>query len=123
MTELYTRHCSPCAPGSPSLSPQQCATFRAEVPEWQILSPESSHTAPAPAPRLQREYRFRSYLAGVEWVRTIAQLADQEDHHPDILLRYKRVRVELWTHTVRGLSENDFILAAKFDQAYQGAQS
>lgn len=122
MTELFTRHCSACAPGTPSLSPQQCAALASEVPEWQVVSPETSHAAAPPALRLQREYRFKSYLAGVEWVRTIAQIAEQEDHHPDLLIRYKRVRVELWTHTVKGLSENDFILAAKFDRAYQTFQ-
>lgn len=122
MTELYARHCSPYAPGTPGLTPQECSALGSEVPEWRVVQPEISDAALPPVLRLQREYRFKSYLAGVEWVRTIAQVAEHEDHHPDILIRYKRVRVELWTHTVKGLSENDFILAAKFDRAYQALQ-
>jgi len=58
-------------------------------------------------------------MDGARWVPLIGELADSEDHHPDLHLFYKKVVVELWTHTVNGLSENDFILAAKFDKAYE----
>ena len=57
-------------------------------------------------------------MDGARWVPLIGEIADSEDHHPDLHLFFKKVVVELWTHTVNGLSENDFILAAKFDRAY-----
>jgi 4a-hydroxytetrahydrobiopterin dehydratase len=68
--------------------------------------------------KIKREYRFKSYLDGVAWVQRAAEISDAEDHHPDIRILYRKVQVEFWTHTVNGLSENDYILAAKLDRDY-----
>lgn len=68
--------------------------------------------------KLRREYKFKTYMDGVSWVQSAGQISDQEDHHPDIHIFYRRVVVEVWTHTVNGLSENDYILAAKLDLHY-----
>jgi len=109
VTTLVERRCAACAPGTPALSPEQRAELGKEVPAWSVVD----------GVKIRREYRFKTYMDGARWVPLIGELADSEDHHPDLHLFYKKVVVELWTHTVNGLSENDFILAAKFDKAYE----
>lgn len=109
MSKLIDRACAPCPKGTPSLSEQQQDELGREVPEWTVVD----------GARIRREYRFKTYMDCVTWVPLIGQIADSENHHPDIHVFYRRVLVELWTHTVNGLSENDYIVAAKFDQVYE----
>jgi len=82
--------------------------YLSELSGWVVLR-EGTH-------KLQKEFKFQKYLDGVNFVRDAATIADSEDHHPDIHLFYKKVNIELHTHAVNGLSLNDFILAAKFDE-------
>jgi 4a-hydroxytetrahydrobiopterin dehydratase len=108
MSKLTERRCAACAPGTPPLSEEQRGVLGAEVPAWAVVD----------GARIKREYKFKTYMDGIHWVQLIGQAADADDHHPDIHVFYRKVLVELWTHTVNGLSENDYILAAKFDQIY-----
>jgi 4a-hydroxytetrahydrobiopterin dehydratase len=80
-----------------------------QIPGWNVVDGR----------KISREYRFKAYMDGANWVPVIGEVADREDHHPDIQLLYRKVIVELWTHTVNGLSENDYIVAAKLDQLYE----
>ena len=109
MAKLVERRCAACAPGTPSLTPEQRDELGKEVPAWSVVD----------GTRIRREYRFKTYMDGAQWVPLVGAIADSEDHHPDLHLLYKKVVIELWTHTVHGLSENDYIVAAKFDQAYE----
>ncbi|MHB1035807.1 MAG: 4a-hydroxytetrahydrobiopterin dehydratase [Pirellulales bacterium] len=71
--------------------------------------------------RLRKDWVFEDFSAGVEFLRKVARLADEEDHHPEAhLQRFRHLRLELWTHAINGLSENDFILAAKIDRLSAG---
>ena len=106
---LLDKHCSPCLPGTAPLSAAQQATFGEEVPDWQNCD----------GLIIKREYRFKTYMDAVHWLQEGAAIADAEDHHPDIHIFFKRIVIELWTHTVNGLSPNDFILAAKLDASYE----
>lgn len=108
MAKLVERRCAACAPGTPSLTPEQRDELGKEVPAWSVVN----------GTRIRREYRFKTYMDGAQWVPLVGAIADSEDHHPDLHLLFKKVVIELWTHTVNGLSENDYIVAAKFDQAY-----
>lgn len=108
MSKLVEKRCAACAPGTPALSKEQQGMLGAEVPAWTVVD----------GARIRREYKFKTYMDGVNWVQLIGRAADLDDHHPDIHVFYRKVLVELWTHTVNGLSENDYILAAKFDQIY-----
>jgi len=90
------------------LSVDQQKALHHQIPDWENIEGR----------RIQREYRFKSYLDGVSWVAQIAPIAESQDHHPEIRILYRRVLVVLWTHTVKGLSANDYILAAKFDQSF-----
>lgn len=78
----------------------------AEVPGW-ALSPEAENVS--------REFKFKNFMDAMEFVSQVADIAELEDHHPDIHIFYNRVRLELSTHSIKGLSENDFIVAAKIN--------
>jgi 4a-hydroxytetrahydrobiopterin dehydratase len=106
-TELTKKHCVPCEGGIPALSPADVRSHLAAVPEWKLS---------ADGKRIRREWRVRDFATGLDFFNRIGRIAEQEDHHPDLhLMGYRNVAVELWTHAVNGLTENDFILAAKID--------
>jgi len=72
---------------------------------------------------IQKEFAFESYLAGLDFACAVGKIAEEQDHHPDILIRWRRVNLVLSTHSVKGLSENDFILAAKSELVYRESKS
>ena len=110
MSELIAKRCTACAPGTPPLSLSAMEELGRHVANWGVVEDGK---------KIRREYRFKTYMDGANWVPLIGAVADAEDHHPDILVLYRKVIVELWTHTVNGLSENDYILAAKFDAHFE----
>jgi 4a-hydroxytetrahydrobiopterin dehydratase len=106
--DLAQRHCLPCEGGVPPLSASQIADLLKSVPDWQLA--DDGH-------RIQRSWRVKDFLTALDFFQRIAQIAEAEDHHPDLhLVGYRNVTIEIWTHAINGLSENDFILAAKIDQ-------
>lgn len=106
--DLRSRKCRPCGPGGlPPLAAQQVRTYLASVPQW---------TQSGDGTRISREYRLADFQAAMDFLRRVAEVAEAEDHHPDIhLTGLRNVTLELWTHALGGLSENDFIVAAKID--------
>ena len=68
---------------------------------------------------IEKEFQFKSYLGGLDFAYSVGKIAEEEDHHPDILIRWRRVKLTLSTHSVKGLSENDFIVAAKVELKYR----
>ena len=68
---------------------------------------------------IEKEFQFKSYLAGLDFAYSVGKIAEEQDHHPDILIKWRRVRLTLSTHSVKGLSENDFIVAAKSELKYR----
>jgi len=109
MTEpLASRRCVPCEGGVTPLPASAAATLLADVPGWE-LTPDGT--------AIRRTVVCQDFLGAVALVQRIAPVAEAEDHHPDVhLTRYKRLTIELSTHAIGGLSENDFILAAKINQ-------
>jgi len=106
-TDLAKRQCVPCEGGAKALDAQQVAEYLKAVPHWKLT--EDSR-------RIQREWRVKDFMTGLDFFQRIAAVAEQEDHHPDLhLAGYRNVTIELWTHALGGLSENDFILASKID--------
>jgi 4a-hydroxytetrahydrobiopterin dehydratase len=71
---------------------------------------------------IQKQFRFKSYLAGLEFAYAVGKIAEREDHHPDILIRWRRVELKFSTHSIKGLSQNDFIMAAKSELEYSRFQ-
>jgi 4a-hydroxytetrahydrobiopterin dehydratase len=102
--DLKSQRCAPCRPGTPALSPERIGGLKAQVPAWEVR--ES---------RLRRTLKFKDFAEAMVFVNRMADLAEAEGHHPDFCVHYANIEVSLWTHTVGGLSENDFILAAKLD--------
>jgi 4a-hydroxytetrahydrobiopterin dehydratase len=72
---------------------------------------------------IEKEFRFKSYMAGLDFAYSIGKIAEEQDHHPDILIKWRRVKLTLSTHSVKGLSENDFILAAKAELKFRESGS
>lgn len=107
MSALALRTCKLIPKGSPALDALRMAEFRKELsPDWKIQENPS---------RLSREFRFKTYADTIAFVNQVAALAEKEDHHPDLGVHWGRCVVDLSTHSVGGLSENDFISAAKID--------
>jgi len=105
--DLAGARCVPCEGGVPKLEPDEMAAALAELPAWS-LSPDGTH--------IRREWSLADFRAAIKLANTIGALAERERHHPDLHLEgYRRLRVELSTHAIGGLSLNDFILAAKID--------
>jgi 4a-hydroxytetrahydrobiopterin dehydratase len=113
VSELKEMRCEACAPGSPPASAEERERFGAEIPEWEITEEDGQE-------RLRRVFRFPEYPAAVEFTRRVAEIAEQEGHHPAILLEWGRVTVSWWTHAIGGLHRNDFIMAARTDALRKG---
>ncbi len=107
MTELAAEKCEACTRDTPVLTPAEVETLRRGLhEEWTV----QSHSP------LRREFQFSNFNAAFTRATSIAMLAEGEGHHPDMLVGWGRLVVELTTHAIKGLSRNDFILAAKIDQ-------
>jgi len=109
MTDLAARRCVPCEGGEPPLSREPAERLRGMVARWEL----DEH-----ARSIRRTFRFTTFKEGIAFVNDVADVAEAEGHHPDITIRYLRVTFTLTTHAIGGLSENDFIMAAKIDQVY-----
>jgi 4a-hydroxytetrahydrobiopterin dehydratase len=103
---LASRHCVPCEGGTPSLTEQEWQPLLNQLEGWEVRDGE----------RLAKEFRFKDFVQAVDFVNRITPIAEAEGHHPDLQVGWGRVLVELTTHAARGLTENDFILAAKIDR-------
>lgn len=105
--ELAKRRCKPCEGGVPAFSRKQAEEHLSLLSSWSLNDD---------AKAIRKEYQFRNFKEVIAFFNRIAQIAESENHHPDLKIGYSRVGVELSTHAIKGLSENDFILAAKFDR-------
>jgi 4a-hydroxytetrahydrobiopterin dehydratase len=108
MSALADRKCKPCEGGIAPLTPAEAQQYLAQVsPAWTL-----THNAHA----LHREFAFKDFYRTMSFVNALAHLANIEDHHPDLQVGYNYCRVTFTTHAIRGLSENDFVCAAKVDR-------
>ena len=106
INNLVEGHCVPCEGGMPPLDHAYVQKYSTQVPDWKVSEDEK---------KLTREFTFKDFVEAMKFVNTVADIAKTEGHHPDIYIFYNKVRFELTTHAMGGLSENDFILAAKID--------
>ncbi len=106
--ELSGKHCKPCEGGVPPLSPDEVRANLAAVPNWKPTADSRG---------IRRQWRVKDFATALDFFNRVGQIAEAEDHHPDLhLTGYRNVAIELSTHAIGGLSENDFILAAKIDK-------
>jgi 4a-hydroxytetrahydrobiopterin dehydratase len=106
--ELAHKRCQPCEGGIPPLAAEQVKKYLDELPGWRLSGDGR---------RIRREWRVKDFATGLDFFNRIGRVAEDEDHHPDLhLTGYRQVAVELSTHAVGGLTENDFILAVKIER-------
>lgn len=111
MSDLAEQSCVPCKGGVPPMEAEEAERLLARLDEdWNVV--ETHH--------LERTYEFPDFAEALAFVNAIGEIGEQQGHHPDIHLAWGRVGVEIWTHKIDGLTESDFVLAAKFDRAYEG---
>src|SRR6476620_4550361 len=110
MTEaLASKTCTPCRGGIPPLTREQAELFHAQAPDWQLV--EEAH-------RIERSFRFRNFREPLTFVQEIGELAEAEGHHPNISFGWGNATFSLQTKKIKGLHENDFIMATKIDRIF-----
>jgi 4a-hydroxytetrahydrobiopterin dehydratase len=114
MTELAQRTCIPCRGGVPPLTGEEIAPLLGQLdPEWRVV--ERSDAKHGLVKLLTREYRFKNFVEAMRGAARIGEMAEEQQHHPDLRVSWGRLDVEVWTHKIGGLTESDFIFAAKSD--------
>jgi len=105
MTELASKTCVPCKGGTPPLKGEELDELRRQVPEWEVV--EEHH--------LRRRFRFKNFRESLRFVNEVGEVAEEQGHHPDIGFGWGYAEITVWTHKIDGLTESDFIFAAKVD--------
>ncbi len=110
MTELARQTCEACRVGAPPASEAEIAAWRPQIPDWEIVER-------AGVPRLERAFSFPDFLSALAFANRVGALAEEHGHHPALLIEWGRVAVSWWTHKIRNLHRNDFVMAARTDAA------
>lgn len=106
--QLVNKKCLPCEGGVEPFSPDEAQEQLKQLPGWRLTREGQ---------RIRRDWVVKNFMAGIDFFNRCAQVAEEDGHHPDLHIEgFRNVSVELWTHAIGGLSENDFILAAKIDE-------
>lgn len=113
MTDLASGKCVPCRKGELPLTDTEIAELLPQIPAWDLIEADG-------IPRLQRAFKFKNYVEAMAFVNKVAMTAEKEDHHPLMVVEWGRVTVQWWTHVVKGLHQNDFVMAAKTDGFFTG---
>ena len=113
VTYLVGETCVACRSDSPRVTEEEIAELKPLIPEWSLVEHDG-------VPRLERVFKFRSYRDALAFTQRVGELAEEQGHHPAMLLEWGRVTVSWWTHAIMGLHRNDFVMAAKTDQAAVG---
>ena len=105
---LAAKHCVPCRGGIPPLQGEELQKFSSQLPDWKVI--DEHH--------ITKSYVFPDFKTALDFVNRVGAVAEAEGHHPDIMLSWGRVDVKTYTHKINGMTESDFILAAKVDQEF-----
>ena len=108
MADLHQMQCVACRAGEPTVTDDEMKVLQPQIPEWQVKEVNGEK-------RIERVFKFKNFSQALEFTNKVGAIAEQEDHHPLIITEYGRVTVDWWTHMIRGLHKNDFIMAAKTD--------
>ena len=107
MSDVLQKHCVPCEKDTVPLFKPRAEELMKEIPSWSLS---------ADAKKISKKFTFKDFVDAMQFANEITSIAEAEGHHPDLWIGWGRVEIELSTHSIGGLSENDFILAAKIDQ-------
>lgn len=111
MVNLAAGQCVACRGGEPTLTDAEIAEYHAQVREWQIKEVDG-------VKRLERVFKLKNFVEAIAFTNKIGLIAEQEDHHPLIITEWGRLTVQWWSHKIKGLHKNDFIMAAKTDELF-----
>ncbi len=106
MSDLASKTCVPCRGGTPPLKGEDLNDLRRQVPEWEVLGEH----------HLRRRFRFKNFREALDFVNRVGELAEEQGHHPDVSFGWGYAEVTIFTHKIDGLTESDFILAAKISE-------
>ena len=109
MTDLHQMKCVACRASEPTVTDDEIKMLLPQIPDWQIKEVDGIN-------RLERVFKFKNFVQALEFTNKVGTIAEEEDHHPLIITEYGRATVTWWTHKIKGLHKNDFIMAAKTDQ-------
>ena len=109
--KLLEGKCEACKADAPLVAPEERKTLMPQIPGWDVIEVDGIE-------QLTCSFAFKDYLSGLDFLKKVAQLAEEEDHHPEIVLEWGKVTVSWWSHKIRGLHKNDFIAAAKTDALF-----
>ncbi len=112
MSALHTERCEACRADAPRLSDEELAVLSKAIPDWAPVVRDNIM-------RLEREFSFPDFLSALDFTNRVGALAEEEGHHPAILTEWGRVTVTWWSHKIKGLHRNDFIMAARTDGVYR----
>lgn len=105
--DLAQKKCVPCEIGTLPLNPSEYEPLLKQLKlDWQVIDQK----------KITQEFKFKDFVEAMQFVNKVAELAENEGHHPDIYIYYNKVKIELITHNIKGLSENDFVVAAKIEK-------
>ena len=107
--DLSQKKCVPCEGGTPPMAIEEAKELLRQINQWQLLQINGTDT-------IEKKFKFKDFAEAMEFVNKVADLAESESHHPDITINWNKVTLQLSTHAIKGLSENDFIMAAKIDR-------
>lgn len=111
MTILTQRMCVACRGDLPMLTDAEISQLKPQAPDWQVKEVDGEK-------RLERVFKFKDFAGALDFANKVGAIAEQEDHHPLMVVEYGRVTVDWWTHKIHGLHQNDFIMAKRTDQLY-----
>ena len=111
MSELKTLQCVPCRGGDPTVTEAELQEYLPQIPEWVVVERDGIN-------RLERRYKFKNFREALTFTGQVGELAEAHDHHPALLTEWGGVTVTWWTHKIKGLHRNDFIMAAKTDEIF-----
>jgi len=109
MTKLADKHCVPCRGGVPPLRGAELDPYAQQLPDWKIIEEHP----------IAKSFAFPDFKTALDFVNRVGTLAEGEGHHPDLCLAWGKVDIQIYTHKIRGLTESDFVLAAKIDALYR----
>jgi len=112
MSELTHMVCVPCRGGEPPLDEREIGDLGQQTPGWNVIEVEGIK-------RLQRAFKFKDFVEALDFTQRIGGLAESQGHHPALLTEYGKVTVTWWTHKIRGLHKNDFIMSARTTEMYE----
>ena len=113
MSELSQKSCSACHPDAPTVTDVEIERMMPDLPDWDIVEQDNIR-------RLRKDYKFKNFARALEFTNAVGDIAESEGHHPLLTTEWGKVTVMWWTHKIKGLHVNDFVMAAKTERLYSG---